>query len=97
MITWEIVALERKATDGGVIKVHFCATKVDGEHTGVLHDDCRFRPDSSSEGYTPFDQLTQDDVIGWLQAKYADGLIEQILDERIAESKAPSIVDGVPW
>ncbi len=38
MITWEIVALERKATDGGVIKVHFCATKVDGEHTGVLHD-----------------------------------------------------------
>ena len=62
-VTWTISTLERN-TDNGVVVAHWRASDVDGDHSGSSYGTCGFTPDSSSEGYTAYADITESQAIG---------------------------------
>jgi len=95
-VTWTISTLERN-TDDGVVVAHWRASDVDGEHSGTSYGTCGFTPDSSSEGYTAYADITEAQAIGWVKADVNTDAIETSIASQIADSKAPAISTGVPW
>ena len=96
--TWTISTLERELADGGVIVAHWRATDVDGDYSASSYGTCGFTYDASSPDFTPYDQLTQDQVLGWC---WNDGVdkdaIEASLAAKIEADKYPTQGSGVPW
>jgi hypothetical protein len=93
-----IIQLDRTADIGGVITVHWTATKSDGEYTASGYGAEGFEPDPESPDFKPFDELTEVDVIGWLEGKegWAAGL-EQRLNAELERLKNPPVLHGLPW
>ena len=102
MATWTIATLERNTdSDQGVIVAHWRVTETEtvGEDTysASSYGTCGFTPDPSAEGYIAYDDLTEADVIGWVQADVDQDAIEAALTANINEQKNPTTADGVPW
>lgn len=96
--TWTISTLERQLSDGGVIVAHWRATDVDGDYSASSYGTCGFTYDASSPDFTPYDQLTQDQVLGWCWEDGVDqSAIEASLAAKIEADKNPTQADGVPW
>ena len=96
-MNWLIVNLERNVADGGVIVAHWRCDAVDGEFSAGAYGSCGFTPDPDSEGYIPFDELTQDDVLGWVWGVEDKAEIEAKVQAKIDEQKSPKTEAGVPW
>ena len=86
-VTWTISTLERN-TDDGVVVAHWRASDADGEHSGSSYGTCGFTPDSTAEGYTPYADVTEAQVIGWVKADVDADAIEASIASQIADSKA---------
>ena len=97
MATWTISTLERNTADGGVIIAHWRATAVDGDFSASSYGTCGFTPDPSVSDYIAYADLTEADVIGWVQADVDQAAIEASLTANINEQKNPTTSDGVPW
>jgi hypothetical protein len=102
MATWTISTLEHNTADGGVIVAHWrvndSETVGDDTYSATAYGTCSFVPDASSPDYVPYDDLTEEMVLGWC---FADGVdkdaIEASLTAQIEEQKNPTTEDGVPW
>ena len=103
MATWTISTLEHNTADGGVIVAHWRVNESEtvGEETysASAYSTCGFTPDASSPDYVPYDDLTEEMVLGWC---FADrdvdkDAIEASLTAQIEEQKNPTTEDGVPW
>jgi len=104
--TWTISTLERELSDGGVIIAHWRATDSEtvGEgdeavtYSASNYGTCGFTYDPSSPDFTPYDDLTEEQVLGWC---WADGVdkdaTEASLAANINDQKNPTTADGVPW
>jgi hypothetical protein len=101
MATWTISTLERNTSDGGVIVAHWRVTEEEtvGENTysASSYGTCGFTPDPSASDYIAYADLTEADVIGWVQADVDQAAIEAALTANINEQKNPTTADGVPW
>ena len=96
--TWTISTLERELSDGGVIVAHWRATDVDGDYSATSYGTCGFTYDASSPDFTPYDDLTESQVLGWCWANGVDqDAIEASLAAKIEADKNPTQADGVPW
>jgi len=98
-VTWTISTLERN-TDNGVVVAHWRASDVDGDHSGSSYGTCGFTPDASADGYVAYDNLTEENVIGWVKDSMGEEAVTGVEDSiaaQIAESKAPAISVGTPW
>ena len=96
--TWTIATLERELSDGGVIVAHWRATDVDGDYSATSYGTCGFTYDASSPDFTPYDDLTESQVLGWCWANGVDqDAIEASLAAKIEADKNPTQADGVPW
>jgi len=96
--TWTIATLERELSDGGVIVAHWRATDVDGDYSATSYGTCGFTYDASSPDFTPYDSLTESQVLGWCWANGVDqSVIEASLAAKIEADKNPTQADGVPW
>ena len=93
-ITWSIENLERKADDGFVIVAGWRVNAVDGDHNAGAYGSVGFE---YHDDFKPFNQLTQDEVIGWVKAQLDVEAIESRLAEIIADEKNPKVIAGVPW
>ena len=90
-----IVNLER-TQDGGVVVAHWTASKVDGDFTAKTYGTKSFTPDAESEGFTAFEDLTEEAVIGWFTAEEVEQ-IEGVLDADLAAQAEPQVISGTPW
>jgi len=102
MATWTISTLERNTdSDQGVIVAHWRVTETEtvGEntYTASSYGTCGFTPDPSAADYIAYADLTEADVIGWVQADVDQTAIEAALTANINEQKNPTTADGVPW
>ena len=98
-VTWTISTLERN-TDNGVVVAHWRASDVDGDHSGSSYGTCGFTPDASADGYVAYDNLTEENVIGWVKGSMGEEAVTGVEDSiaaQIADSKAPAISVGTPW
>ena len=96
--TWTISTLERELSDGGVIVAHWRATDVDGDYSASSYGTCGFTYDASASDFTPYDSLTESQVLGWCWANGVDqDAIEASLAAKIEADKNPTQANGVPW
>ena len=105
MTTWTISTLERELSDGGVVVAHWRATATEtvGEgdeavtYSASNYGTVGFTPDPSSADWTDYDDVTEADVIGWVQAEVDKDEIEASLAAQIEADKNPTQAAGVPW
>ena len=84
-------------TDGGVTVAHWQVSKTSGDYVASSYGTVGFTPDSSAEGYTDYDSLTEEAVIGWVQGALDTDAIEASLDADLAEQASPTTIVGTPW
>jgi len=90
-----IVNLER-TQDGGVVVAHWTAEKVSGEFTANTYGTKSFTPDPESEGFTAFEDLTQEIVVSWFSEEET-AQIESVLDADLLAQAQPQVISGTPW
>ena len=103
--TWDIANMERRLPDGNtppegeVYTIHWTVSlEQDGETAGAYGSIGLGDPDPGS--YTPFDEITKNQAIGWVKAGLGDeqvATIEAALEEQIQQKLNPTSAAGVPW
>lgn len=101
MATWTIATLERdlqpEEMDGAVVVAHWRVSEVDGDFSASSYGTVGFAPDPTAPGYTPYADLTEEMVLGWVWETVNREETEAALATKIAEQKNPVTADGVPW
>ena len=92
---WNIAQMDRKAADGFVTTVHYTASAVNGEHTASTYGTVGFTQEQGN--YTPFEQLTKEQVVGWVQESLGKDEVEAGLAAQIDAQKNPVSESGLPW
>lgn len=102
--TWSVVQMDAYPEYDGqtdvVFIVHWTLNGVDGDHTGSVYGSVGVTLDPASP-FTPYVDLTQEQVIGWVQAALGE---EQVADyeaavaQQIADAISPPVVTPpLPW
>jgi hypothetical protein len=95
--TWRIANLERETADGFVFTAHYTISAKSAAYSAGAYGSIGFeRP----ENLIPFADLTEAQVISWVQeALGADKVteIEAALQAQLDEQAAPTKAAGVPW
>ena len=98
---WKISQLERVTADNGVITAHWVCSDTDADgNSGFVYGSQGFEYDASSPDFIPFEQLTEEVVIGWLHAAIGAETLaahEANVAAQIEAAKAPKVASGVPW
>ena len=94
-VNWTIAQLERN-TDG-VVTAHWRASDVDGDHHGSNYGTCSFTPDPTDEVFIAFEDLSEADVLSWVQSEIDVDAIQASIAAQISESREPVVSVGVPW
>lgn len=106
-VTWDVKELKRNA-DGGVTYVHYCAwneeyTGTDLErlvYQGYYDAIVEYTPNPEADGFTDFDDLTKEQVIGWVKNTIGADMVTTIEDAvatQIANKKAAAAPVVMPW
>lgn len=66
-----------------------------GENTAGTIANIVIDPESPSVGYTPYDQLTEDQVVGWVKDALGPTKVAQV--ESSLAAQAQSVVLPLPW
>jgi hypothetical protein len=90
-----IVNLER-TQDGGVVVAHWTATKTAEDFTANTYGTKGFTPDPESDGFTAFEDLTEEAVVGWFTEEEVAQIVS-VLDNDLAAQAAPQVISGTPW
>ena len=93
--TWTISTLDRDVATGFVKTAHWQATALDGEHTASIYSTASWADGTVN---TPYADLTQETVLGWVWANGVDKTAtETALEAQIALQKNPVTAQGTPW
>lgn len=103
-ISWNVEALECYPQKDGetdvVFNVRWRVTGVDGGFSGVTGGNTAVKVDSS-EPFTPYSQLTQDQVIEWVKSVMGDAAVARnetiVLNQIAAQKNPPVITPPLPW
>ena len=86
---------------GYVVNVIFTVSGTDGTHTAEIGGNIQFTPEQNEPNYIPYNELTQAEVLGWIneatdnQANYyanIDGQLNSIINPPVSPSSQP-----LPW
>ena len=101
-ITWNISVLDclPQSAEGAdyVVTAHWQCTGVDGDYNGSVYNTCSF-PVVEGTSFTPYADLTQAQVLGWIWANGVDKTAtEAAVEQQIEAQKNPPIVNPpLPW
>ena len=95
---WVIKTLERETADGFVYKAHYDIFAADEVYSAHAYGTVDFK---RHEELVPYDQLTNDIVIGWVKESFGGeekvAEIEAALQQQLDEKRQPTRAAGVPW
>lgn len=94
MTTWTINQLERNTSDGFVTTVHYTVTKVDGDFSASTYGTIDFKAGTPE---TPFESLTEAQVVAWVKDKLGEEIVEAALTANIEAQQNPVKASGFPW
>lgn len=108
-ITWKVHRCKRDSATGGITGVSAVCTAsdtriVDGEEIAqkkqkwVQYDD--LTPDPSASDFILFDNLTEENILGWVHSLLGDDKkveIETTLTNKVNQKFAPVALLGNPW
>ena len=92
--TWNVVQMDRLTSDGFVITVHYTVNAVDGDYTASTYGTVGYTEEGA---FTPFSQLTEAVVVGWVQTSLDKDTVEAALAAQIDALKNPVQESGLPW
>ena len=91
---WKIIDLNRFVDDGYVNSALWQCTCTEESLSQSMASICYFQ----GELETPYNELTQDIVLGWCWSYEVDKkAVENILKSKIVEMKNKPCVSGKPW
>lgn len=93
---WQVVQMDRLTSDGFVVTVHYNVSATDGDYSASTYGTVGFT-EQPDETYTPYDELTQEQVVGWVQESLGKDTVEASLAGQIEAQKNPTQVSGLPW
>ena len=98
---WKIYNLERITTTGFVIDVTYaCESSYNGTFTRSIGD-LLLSGSDSEPGFIPYEDLTESEVLGWVNAGVDEAAIEPSNSASIAAmivaEAAVTSSDGIPW
>ena len=93
--TWSVAQLERNTSDGFVVTVHYRVNAVDGDYSASTYGTVGYT--QGEESFVPFDNLTEETVIGWVKESLDAETVEANLASQIEAQKAPATIAGLPW
>jgi len=92
-----IAQLDRSLPDSVVVTAHWTASLTDGDLTASSYGTCSFeQKDPSDPKFIPFNDLTEEIVIGWVQENIGKE-IESNLNSQMDALKNPTSASGLPW
>ena len=94
---WKVAQLERNLADGGVIVAHWRCTASDGDYSASAYGTAGFTADPTAEGFVPYEDLTEADVLAWVWESVDKDATEAALQAKIDAQMNPTTADGVPW
>jgi hypothetical protein len=94
MTNWTISTLERETSNGFVNCAHWQATAVDGEYSASTYSTCSW---ADGTPVIPYENLTQETVLGWIWETVPKQATEDALAANIALQKNPVTATGTPW
>ena len=94
---WSVPTLERKLDDGFVFTAHWRCTATDGDFSASSYGTASFTADPSAEGFVPYEDLTEADVLAWVWESVDKDATEAALQAKIDAQMNPTTADGVPW
>lgn len=95
IFTWKIAQLERNSTDDFVVTCHYRVDALDEQYTEFAYGTVEYS--QRSDLFIPFENLTEEIVIGWVQNSLGKESIEESLQAKIDLQKNPPIITGLPW
>jgi hypothetical protein len=94
--TWNVVQMDRLTSDGFVVTVHYTVNAVDGDYTASTYGTVGYT-EQQGEQYIPYAQLTESEVVGWVQDSLGKDTVEEGLAAQIEAQKNPVQESGLPW
>jgi hypothetical protein len=91
---WNVVQMDRLTSDGFVVTVHYTVNAVDGDYFASTYGTVGYTEEGA---FTPYSQLTEAVVVGWVQASLGKDTVEQSLASQIEAQKNPVQESGLPW
>ena len=103
--TWSITALDCVPQVDGltdyVVVAHWICTGTDGTFSGAVYNTQSFTVDPAKPDYIPFADLTEAEVISWVQAAMTPETVSAVyanIDTQIENQVNPTIVTPpLPW
>ena len=98
MITykWEVVNTDYKTSNKFIITVHYVVNAVDGDYTASTYGTVGYT-EQQGEQYIPYAELTEAEVVGWVQESLGKDTVETGLAAQIESQKNPVQESGLPW
>ena len=94
--TWTIVNMDRLTADGFVVTVHYNVSATDGTYNASTYGTVGYT-EQPGETYVPYADLTQAQVVGWVQTSLGKDTVEDSLQSQIDAQKNPVTATGTPW
>ena len=93
---WTIQQLDRLTADGFVVTVHYNVSATDGTYNASTYGTVGYQ-EQPGETFTPYDQLTEAQVVGWVQTSLGKDTVEASLQSQIDAQINPVQQSGTPW
>jgi hypothetical protein len=93
---WSIVNMDRLTADGFVVTVHYNVSATDGTYNASTYGTVGYT-EQPGETYVPYSDLTQDQVVGWVQTSLGKDTVEASLQSQIDAQINPVTAQGTPW
>ena len=98
---WQITAMDCSTTETNpdtVIVCHWTCSGTDGTYSSSVYSTCSV-PAPSGGSFTPYANLTQAQVLGWI---WADGVDKDVTEAAVAQQIAnqvnpPVVTPALPW
>lgn len=93
---WSVNQMDRLTSDGFVVTVHYNVSATEDTYQASTYGTICYTQEPG-ETYTPYDQLTEAQVVGWVQTSLGKDTVEASLAAQIELLKNPVQAAGVPW
>ena len=99
--TWKVYNLERTIIDGTVFKVTYACESEDNSIFDRKMGEIELIGSPQKPGFIPFEELTEEIVLGWLSGSIDNSIFETENSVSISEIASQHVltttVSGTPW
>jgi hypothetical protein len=91
---WQVVQTNYNTVDKFITTVHYTVNAVDGEFAASTYGTVGYTEEGA---FTPYSQLTEAVVVGWVKDSLGQATVEESLTAQINAQKNPVQETGLPW